>query len=437
MRGGGDERRARRARGDDVLDGRILGMTPTRRRGAGLRAERREVDKPLLMLRNALVLLPRVLHVLELDQDLGCGLDGGGERGSRRVASRAALLALAPPPPVLAEASSPALARTLRTLPPVLAEASSPALLAPSLPPVLADARPRTPSQCSQMPPHSLHSLLPPVLADARPRTPCTSFAHAFATSRARRCSSPALLALASLPPVLADAPPPHSLHALRTLPCSQMPEPPHSLHLLRSLPCSQIPFPGHSLQRYPPQPTPCTHALPVVCTPTSRGRFPSAGAMSARAVGRDARSRRRAPGDAGTNKSRRIFSREPRQTTLMTRRDGTLVALFRAFALGLAETPPRAPARVSTPRAATSRWPRPARPARASPSATPPVGPRARTPTRRRRPVSRSPPRPLISGTPTVVVATPPPPPPSRATSPPRAPIPNNPRPPRTSPRS
>ena len=194
------------------------------------------------MLRNALVLLPRVLHVLELDQDLRCGLDGGGS--AEAAASRAAQHSL----------------HWLRRLP------------------------------CSQKlpPPHSLHTL----------RTlPCS-----------QKLPSPHSLHLLRTLPCSQMHPPPHSLHALRTLPCSQMPEPPHSLHLLRSLPCSQIPFPGHSLQRYPPQPTPCTHALPVVCTPTSRGRFPSAGAMSARAVGRDARSRRRAPGDAGTNKSRRPF---------------------------------------------------------------------------------------------------------------------------------
>ena len=37
-----------------------------------------------------------------------------------------------------------------------------------------------------------------------------------------------------------ADLPPPHSLHALRTRPCSQMPLPPHSLHTLCCRPCSQ-----------------------------------------------------------------------------------------------------------------------------------------------------------------------------------------------------
>ena len=166
------------------------------------------------MMLNALVLLPRVLHILALDQNLKLGLDGGLECRSRRVASRAAILALASHPPVLADAPAPAL---------------------------LALASP------------------PPVLADA---------------------PAPALLALASPPPVL---------------------PPPHSLHLLRSLPCSQIPLPGHSLQRYPPSLLPCTHVLPLVCTPAERGRFPRAGAMAARAVGCDARSRRRAPGDAET----------------------------------------------------------------------------------------------------------------------------------------
>ena len=199
------------------------------------------------MLRNALVLLPRVLHVLELDQDLRCGLDGGGARKPPR---RRAAPSLAPPPPVLAK------------------------------------HLPRTP--CASSAPSRARRC-------PCPRPPCTG----FAASRARRspaphslhgfhlkCSqmlAPPLLALARSP-VLADASPPPC--ALRTLRARS--EPPHSLP--PSLPpVLAIPFPGHSLQRYPPQPTPC--ARPVVCTPTSRGRFPSAGAMSARAVGRDARS--------------------------------------------------------------------------------------------------------------------------------------------------
>ena len=37
---------------------------------------------------NVLVLLPRVLHVIELDQDLGLGVDGGQSTGA--AASRAA-----------------------------------------------------------------------------------------------------------------------------------------------------------------------------------------------------------------------------------------------------------------------------------------------------------------------------------------------------------
>ena len=234
------------------------------------------------MLRNALVLLPRVLHVLELDQDLRAWVGRGG--GARKTAaSRAARHSL----------------HWLRRLP-----------CSQKLPPPhsLHWVR-RLP--CSQMlePPHSLHWLRclpcsqkpePPHSLHLLRSLPCSQMLPAPA--RRLPCSQmlpPPLLALPS-PSRSQMHPPPHSLHALRTLPCSQMPEPPHSLHLLRSLPCSQIPFPGHSLQRYPPQPTPCTHALPVVCTPTSRGRFPSAGAMSARAVGRDARSRRRAPGDAG-----------------------------------------------------------------------------------------------------------------------------------------
>ena len=125
---------------------------------------------------NALVLLPRVLHILALDQNLKLGLDGGLECRSRRVASRAAILALASHPPVLADAPAPALL-ALASHPPVLADARAPALLAlVSNPPVLADAR--APALLAAV-------SLPPVLADAR---------------------APALLAPASLPPVLADS---------------------------------------------------------------------------------------------------------------------------------------------------------------------------------------------------------------------------------------
>ena len=141
-----------------------------------------------VMMVNSLVLLPRVLHVLGLDQDLWRGVDGEAEHGSRRVASRAALLALASPPPVLADAPSPALL-ALASPPPVLADLRAPALLAAaSLPPVLADAR--APALLALASP-------PPVLADA---------------------PSPALLALASPPPVLADARAP-ALLALGSLP--------------------------------------------------------------------------------------------------------------------------------------------------------------------------------------------------------------------------
>ena len=116
---------------------------------------------------------------------------------------------------VLADARAAALLHRLRCLPcaqklegrhslhlgrclPCSADLRAPALLAlASPPPVLADARA----------PALLALSLPPVLADARaPRTPCTG----VAASRARRSSSPALLAL------------------FRCLPCSQKLEPPH-----------------------------------------------------------------------------------------------------------------------------------------------------------------------------------------------------------------
>ena len=114
-----------------------------------------------VMMVNSLVLLPRVLHVLGLDQDLWRGVDGEAEHGSRRVASRAALLALASPPPVLADAPSPALLAQA-SHPPVLADARAPALLAlMSPPPVLADLR---------APALLAPSSLPPVLAYPFPR---------------------------------------------------------------------------------------------------------------------------------------------------------------------------------------------------------------------------------------------------------------------------
>ena len=53
---------------------------------------------------DALVVLARVVHVLGLEQDLGRGVGGGADDGSRRVASRAALLAAVFPPPVRADA---------------------------------------------------------------------------------------------------------------------------------------------------------------------------------------------------------------------------------------------------------------------------------------------------------------------------------------------
>ena len=88
-------------------------------------------------------------------------------------------------------------------------------------------------------PPHSLHWVRSSrARRSGSPRTPCTCFAPsrarkcsspallATAASRARRWPAPALLALASLPPVLADGGPRLS-HWVRRLPCSQMLSPP------------------------------------------------------------------------------------------------------------------------------------------------------------------------------------------------------------------
>ena len=194
------------------------------------------------------------------------------------------------------QCSTPALLALRRCLP--CSQMPSPASCTGVAASVLADAPPRTllRAPCSHSP-RTLCSL-PPVLAEAPalahlpcsqmpPRTPCTSLRtlpcsqcssallHCFAPSRAREAEPPALAS---------------------PLPCSQMLEPPHSLHV--SLPpVLADPFPGHSLQLYPPQPTPCTHVSPLPRTPAERGRFPSAGAMAERAVGCDARLRRRAPG--------------------------------------------------------------------------------------------------------------------------------------------
>mmetsp|Transcript_10340 Transcript_10340/g.26676 ORF Transcript_10340/g.26676 Transcript_10340/m.26676 type:complete len:113 (-) Transcript_10340:210-548(-) len=61
---------------------------------------------------------------------------------------------------------------------------------------------------------------------------------------------------------------PPHSLHMLRHLPCSQKALPPHSLHVSHRLPCSQKLLPPHSLHR--------ERCLP--CSHTRRLRTPPAG---------------------------------------------------------------------------------------------------------------------------------------------------------------
>ena len=194
------------------------------------------------MLSKSLVLLTGVLHVLGLDQDRGREVDGGVKRGSRRLASRAALLAparaasragadsllLRTPctgfaPPVLADAPSSALL-ALASHPPVLADLRAPALLAPvSHPPVLADARASALLALAS---------LPPVLADA---------------------PSSALLALASHPPVLADLRAPHSLHLCRTLRARRCPS-------LRT-PCTG--FAASRARRCPLLRTPCTGFAP------------------------------------------------------------------------------------------------------------------------------------------------------------------------------
>ena len=67
--------------------------------------------------------------------------------------------------------------------------------------------------------------------------------------------ASSALLALASHPPVLADASSPHSLHSLRTLPCSQMREPPPPCTAWLP-PVLADPFPRALLAKYPPCPS-------------------------------------------------------------------------------------------------------------------------------------------------------------------------------------
>ena len=166
----------------------------------------------------------------------------GGERGSRRVASRAALLLLRLGRR-LAEASSP----RARTLP-----------CSQKLPPPHSLHLLRT-LPCSQMPvpPHSLHWLrcLP---CSQKPEPP-----HSLHLLRTLPCSQ--MLA------------PPHSLHWLRCLPCSQMHPPPHSLHALRTLPCSQMLPPPHSFlhTRFADALplaalAPCTVSVPALLAPPS-----------------------------------------------------------------------------------------------------------------------------------------------------------------------
>ena len=70
---------------------------------------------------------------------------------------------------------------------------------------------------------------------------------------------------------------PPHSLHSERRRPCSQIDAPPHSLHVERRRPCSQIDAPPHSLHLE--RTRPCGHAPHTLqferfFTPCSHGPF-------------------------------------------------------------------------------------------------------------------------------------------------------------------
>ncbi len=154
---------------------------------------------------------------LDRGNDLRVGLksEGGGDRSSGSRASLAAVLALASPPPVLADARAPALL-ALVSPPPVLADARAPALLAlASLPPVLTDARAPALLAFASHPPvladaraPALLALAshPPVLADARAPALLAAVSHPPMLADLR---APALLAAVSHPPVLAEARPP------------------------------------------------------------------------------------------------------------------------------------------------------------------------------------------------------------------------------------
>ena len=283
------------------------------------RSERRDV----VMLRALVVVLARVLHVLELDQDRGRGFGVGAEHGaawsraarhslqlcfrlpcSQKAPAPAlpaevslppvladarapALLALASPHPVLAEAPAPALL-ALASPPPVLADAPAPALLAlVSPPPVLAEApapallavRSHPPVLADAEPPSSLHTPgLPPMLADAR--APAL-LAHASLPPVLAEARAPALLALVSLPPVLADLRAP-ALLALASLPCTGF----------AASRARRSPFPG----------PPCSDILPNPC----RATFAASAPPAPRAVASRGPGRRRRAVDCGARRERR-----------------------------------------------------------------------------------------------------------------------------------
>ena len=197
----------------------------------------------VLTLLRVLVVLPRVLHVLGLDQDLDLGSDGGAREPL--VASRAALLAYRRCRPF---DSTPHSLHWFRRLP------CSQTALAQLL--LRAPASLHWPS--SLVPTSTPWTVsLPPVLSSHLLRSSRAMLAPLRRLVRAQM-RSPALLALASLPPVLADA---------------RSPDLPPVLASRASLFLAKVPSLAPAVHAEIPAPTPAVHARLAASAPLALAR--------------------------------------------------------------------------------------------------------------------------------------------------------------------